>query len=299
MDAAALLAEVTTVGCAGLYADLHTLYPNLPRSLANRLGISADAVCHQRGEGGDGAQALTNLMASRVARGAEGADGVVLISRGLTVDSQRKFVGQNPDQADDLLAAWADDPESGEPERSGVPPQPYFVSAEERRHGLSAPIHVYPLIETALRAKYRKDFATHHQSVSSLMASFSEVAASGAERQYAWLPTERTAEEIATPSGGNRWVGYPYTKYMCANDNVDGAASWLLCSVRTAKRLGVERSRWVYLLSGAQCHEGSDDKWFVSGREDLTAQPAMRSSITNCLVRHRCPGVPFPRRARS
>ena len=61
----------------------------------------------------------------------------------------------------------------------------------------------------------------------------------------------------------------------------------------------MERSRWVYLLSGAQYHEGSDDKWFVSGREDLTAQPAMRSSITNCLVRHRCPGVPFPRRARS
>ena len=142
--------------------------------------------------------------------------------------------------------------------------------------------------------KYGKDFATHHQSVCDLMASFSEVAASGAERQYAWLPTERTAEEIATPSGGNRWVGYPYTKYMCANDNVDGAASWLLCSVRTAKRLGVERSRWVYLLSGAQCHEGSDDKWFVSGREDLTAQPAMRSSITNCLVRRCCPGFSVP-----
>eukprot|EP01045_Picozoa_sp_COSAG04_P037788 COSAG04_NODE_9826_length_829_cov_0.973973_2_plen_72_part_00 len=70
-----------------------------------------------------------------------------------------------------------------------------------------------------------------------------EVAASGAERQYAWLPTERTAEEIATPTATNRWVGYPYTKYMCANDNVDGGASWLLCSVRTAKRLGVERSR--------------------------------------------------------
>ena len=46
------------------------------------------------------------------------AEGVVLISRGLTVDSQRKFVQQNADQADDLLAAWADDPESGEPERS-------------------------------------------------------------------------------------------------------------------------------------------------------------------------------------
>ena len=110
------------------------------------------------------------------------------------------------------------------------------------------------------------------------------------EAQVDQLSKVRTAEEIGTPTATNRWVGYPYTKYMCANDNVDGAASWLLCSVRTAKRLGVERSRWVYLLSGAQCHEGSDDKWFVSGREDLTAQPAMRSSITNCLVRHRCPG---------
>lgn len=48
--------EVSVVGCAGMYADLSDIYPNLPRSLANRLDVAAGAVCHQRGEGGDGAQ---------------------------------------------------------------------------------------------------------------------------------------------------------------------------------------------------------------------------------------------------
>jgi acetyl-CoA C-acetyltransferase len=292
-DAEALLREeVTAVGCAGMYAALGSIYPNLPRSLANRLGVGAGAVCHQRGEGGDGAQALTNLMASRIASGAL-RGGVVLLSRGIAVDSQRKWSQAHPGEAQDLLAAWSDDPGVGEPERSGVPPHAHFASAEERRHGLDAPIHVYPLIETALRAKYGESFDEHHGKVSQLMAGFSEVAASPAERPYAWMPTARTADQIAMSGaaggggggggGGNRWVGYPYTKYMCANDSVDGAASWLLCSAATAARLGVRKENWVYILGGAQAHEGGDERWFVSNRADITALPAMETTLTHTL----------------
>ena len=48
------------------------------------------------------------------------------------------------------------------------------------------------------------------------------------------------------------------TKYMNANDNIDGAASWLMCSVGTAKRLGIPEEKWVYQHSGAHCHEGTE-----------------------------------------
>ena len=75
---------------------------------------------------------------------------------------------------------------------------------------------------------------------------------------HAWIPTYRTPEEVATPTVQNRWVGFPYTKYMNANDNIDGAASWLMCSVGTAKRLGIPEEKWVYQHSGAHCHEGTE-----------------------------------------
>ena len=72
-----------------------------------------------------------------------------------------------------------------------------------------------------------------------MMSEFSKVAE--AQPEYAWIPKYRSPEEIAGPNAeaNNRWVGYPYTKFMNANDNIDGAASWLMCSVATAKRLGV------------------------------------------------------------
>ena len=95
------------------------------------------------------------------------------------------------------------------------------------------------------------------------MSDFSRVAA--AQPEYAWIPENRTPEQIAAPNAAvnNRWVGYPYTKFMNANDNIDGAASWLMCSVATAKRLGVPEEKWVYQHSGAHCHEGTE-QWHVS-----------------------------------
>ena len=44
------------------------------------------------------------------------------------------------------------------------------------------------------------------------------------------------------------YVGYPYTKYMCANDNIDGAAAWLVCSAGTARKLGVSEDKWAYCV---------------------------------------------------
>ena len=45
----------------------------------------------------------------------------------------------------------------------------------------------------------------------------------------------KPAEEIATPSPDNRMVGFPYTKLLNANMQVDQAAALLLCSVDAAR----------------------------------------------------------------
>ena len=70
------------------------------------------------------------------------------------------------------------------------------------------------------------------------------------------------------------------TKYMNANDNIDGAASWLMCSVGTAKRLGIPEEKWVYQHSGAHCHEGTEQVIFHH-RHGMLAEI---TTLTACLT---------------
>ena len=41
-------------------------------------------------------------------------------------------------------------------------------------------------------------------------------------------------------------VGFPYTKLMCSNEQVDQAAAIILCSVERARALGIAPDRWVF-----------------------------------------------------
>lgn len=228
-------------------------------------------------------QGVTNICADRISKGHEG---VVLVSQGMMVEARRAFEQKFPDRKEALVAKWKDDP-GGKPEMSGdkndTGHPDKFVSDEELKHGMINAIDCYPLIETALRARYGVPMKDHMAKVNNLMSNFSKVAASDHEKDYAWIPKVRTPEEIGSPTGTNRYVGYPYTKYMVANDNIDAAAAWLMCSVRTAKRLGIAPEKWVYIHSGAQAHEGSDEKWFLPHRADLSKLPGMEAAITNCF----------------
>ena len=103
------------------------------------------------------------------------------------------------------------------------------------------------------------------------------------KRTNAWIPKVRTAEEIGTAAGTNRWTGWPYTKYMVANDNMDAAPAWLMCSVRIARRLKVSKDKRVYIHSGAQAHEGAGDQRFLSHRADTSRLPGMEAALTNCF----------------
>ena len=82
------------------------------------------------------------------------------------------------------------------------------------------------------------------------------------------------------------WVLSADTKYMNANDNIDGAASWLMCSVGTAKRLGIPEEKWVYQHSGAHCHEGTEQVRSTPPRNAL--QPG-RDHTRTCSLPERRP----------
>ncbi len=97
-----------------------------------------------------------------------------------------------------------------------------FVHPAEEALGITRPIHQYPLFEQALRAHLGHSIAQHQAHLGALMARFSEVAVANPD---AWDRTAHTADQIATPSPTNRFVGSPYTKLMVSNEQVDMAAA--------------------------------------------------------------------------
>jgi acetyl-CoA C-acetyltransferase len=58
---------------------------------------------------------------------------------------------------------------------------------------------------------------------------------------------------------------------MNSNNDVDMAAAVIMCSAAAAGRLGVSSDRWVFPLSGTDCHEHA----FVSHRDTFARTPAI------------------------
>jgi acetyl-CoA C-acetyltransferase len=139
----------------------------------------------------------------------------------------------------------------------------------ELARGIALPTQVYPLFEQALRHVAGRGVDEHLVAVSELWADFAAVAAGN---PHAWNRTPRTAEQIRTATPDNRWITWPYTKVMCANNGVDQGAGLILCSAERAASLGVPRDRWVFPLAGTEAH----DTYAVSHRADLRSSPAVR-----------------------
>lgn len=140
----------------------------------------------------------------------------------------------------------------------------------ERERGLLLPVQIYPMFETAIRAAAGRTLDEQRVLASELWARFSEVAAGN---PAAWMRTVRTPHEIRTPAQNNRMIGFPYTKYMNSNNNVDMAAALIMCSAARAQSLGVASDRWVFPLAGADCHEHN----YVSNRWSFDKTPAIAS----------------------
>jgi len=150
------------------------------------------------------------------------------------------------------------------------------VSELEARHGATLPTRVYPLFENALRARYRHSIGEHQRALGELFERFSAVAAAN---QHAWFREAKTAAQIATAGEGNRYIGFPYTKYMNAILDVDQGAALLLTHAGAARRLGIDERKWVYLWG---CGDATDH-WFVTQRENYHASPAIRAAGARAL----------------
>ena len=201
--------------------------------------------------GGNTPQFMVTDMAKRIHAGEQemtlivGGEGLNAIMRSLKAGQDRPEWNDHPDGP---LQDYGED-------RAGTTPT-------EAKHGLNFPVNAYPLLENAYRNALGRETGEHIQALAKLMSAFTAVAA---EHPQSWFPVARSPEEIATVNSSNRWVGYPYPKYMNAVMQVEQAAAVIVTSVGKARELGIDEAKWLYLHGAADANE----TWFVSERRDL------------------------------
>lgn len=137
--------------------------------------------------------------------------------------------------------------------------------------------NAYPIFETALRAKSGRSIAEHQQYIGSLYEKMASVAS---QNPYAWSNEAFSSKEIYEASEENRYVAFPYTKRMCANNNVDQACALILTTVGEAEKIGIPSEKWVFPLAGADLW----DIWNFEQRPSLTESPAIRQATQLALA---------------
>ena len=232
-------------------------YPNPGLSVARRLGMEVSNSFYAP-TGGNTPQFMISDLANRIHAGDIKS---TLLVGGEGLASIMRSAAAGVDKSD-----WNDDPEGP---LTGYGVDKRGVTDIESAHGMSFPVNTYPLLENAFRKSLGRDVQSHMNSMSRLMSRFTDVAA---KHPQSWFPIARTPEEIMTVTEANRWVGFPYPKYMNSVIQVDQAAAIILTSVGEARRLGVDESRWVYVHASVDANEN----WFVSEREDLHRSYAIK-----------------------
>lgn len=250
-----LLASIDTIAVIRI---LSWRYRNPAALVAAELGIAPRRTI-ETDDGGNYPQALLNRAAREIVDGT--ADAVLIggAEAWRTRTASRKA-------GHDL--AWPVQGDEAEPTETLRNEEPLGHPGEWARQ-VMMPIEHYPLFENALRAAEGWSIDEHRDRIAELWAGFSRVAA---ENPNAWIQEAFDAATIREPSPSNRMVGFPYTKLMNANNAVEQAAAFVVCSVERARSLHIPTDRWVFPWAGTDAHE----HWFVSNRWSLAEAPAIR-----------------------
>lgn len=216
--------------------------------------------------GGNSPCELLNQVASRIVAG---DSRIALIAGAEAVYSRRRAMREGIDLT-----------KQGWPEYLGhrdfLKGQRPLTNELEARHGMTAPIHCYPLYENALRSEAGRTIDEHQRFLGELMAAHSAVAATN---PYAWFPVAYRPDEIITVTPENRAICFPYPKRMNAIMEVDQAAALVVMSSDEADRRGIPEHRRVGFLGGAS----ATDAWTPTERASLTSSPAYRSAASAAL----------------
>lgn len=264
VESARLAAEDTGVGANLLEAldlvvlvrSFREIVRNSPQLVGDIVGASK-AKCYLTPHGGNTPQYLVNRYSEAIARGELD---LVLFAGAEALDNQIRCAKAN------VTPNWQVKQDT---DFEYLYPNKHFSTKEEHRHGLSIPANCYPMLENALRHHYGRTIEAHQLEMGRLFAPFTKVAA---QVPTAWYPIQRTAEEIATATPGNRYVGWPYTKFMNAMNNINQGAALIMTSIGRAKALGISEDKCLYLHGCADAH----DIISVTERINFYSSPAIK-----------------------
>lgn len=242
---------------------------NPPKSVAGRIGAGNAQNLVYTYPGGNMPQWCVNQLFEQITQGQIGA---AMIAGGEALATQKAA------QRAKIELDWNEDP-GGEPEVWGVATQGW--NDHEERHRMAGAIFAYPLFENSIRGHRGRTIEQHLMAMGTLFERFAAVAAQNplADRRQGF-----TAEQIATLSADNPYIGFPYTKLMNSNAFIDQASAVMLTSVAKARELGIPESKWVYLHGCADAY----DHWYISDRINFHSSPAMRTVAAETLAMADC-----------
>jgi acetyl-CoA C-acetyltransferase len=238
--------------------SISSKHANPAQGVADLLGVSPRR-CGTTPNGGNMPQTLVNIAAREIQAGR--MDMAILVGGEATRTRNRA-------RRNNVTLAWPmAESNVSAPELIG---EDLALNHEiELNLKIMLPIQIYPMFETALRAASHRLVDEHQRHIGELWSRFSSVAASN---PHAWTQHEYSPSEITSPSKSNRTIGFPYTKMMNSNNDVDMAAALIICSVERARSLGIPSDRWIFPQSGTDCHEHN----YISHRDTFSETPAVR-----------------------
>ncbi|MFQ5479383.1 MAG: acetyl-CoA acetyltransferase [Candidatus Binatia bacterium] len=239
-------------------------YRNAPGLLSARLGISPRETIYST-VGGNTPQWFVNETADRIASGK--------VRVALLAGAEALYSYHRARKA----GVWLDWSKGGDGDPTVAGEDRMGSTAEEMSHGLQMPIQIYPLFENALRAHRGLSINEHRRYLGSLCSSLSSVVSNN---PYAWFRDPRTEECLTVVSEDNRYIAFPYTKYMNAIITVDQSAALIMTSVSAARALGIHPERWVFLHGSGDAH----DLWYVTQRQNYYSAPALRLAGEKALT---------------
>lgn len=235
-------------------------------SVANRLGAKPRRAVLEVA-GGQSPQHLVSEFSREIA---DGRAQVVLLT-GAEAISTIGHLAKSADKPD-----FSDDPDDPD----GVFEDRGFglkglVTLEQIAHGLvNAPVQ-YALLENARRSARHESRENYAATMGRLFAPFTEIAAAN---PLAAVADVRSAEELITVTERNRLIAQPYTRFLVARDLVNLAAAVVLTSVETARRLGIDEDKWVFLHGQADLRERN-----LLERNDLGEAPSATMAVRHAL----------------
>jgi acetyl-CoA C-acetyltransferase len=291
---AALLADAVAIGCPAMFLEFRWLgtfgkmpFKNFPRTVADELGANpADEFCWLSWHGGNGPQFLINNFADLISKG-EMPQGPILIGG---VEENATFDRAVRAGKKELLKnmGWDDGntPPKTEPKllNKTLEQNPQNAAAARRLSsavrgwfGDNAAITAYAMFENAYAHQLSRSTDDHMSKVAELLAGFSVIAA--AHPEHSWFKGSKTKDFLLTNTDENRMMSYPYSKWMCARDEIDQSACVVMMSWAEAERRGIHRDRLVFLHGSGDAY----DTDYVPLRRSYSESPSMRAAYAEAF----------------